>query len=244
MSDLSQSKEARLCDLFSRWEEKWRNERPGEKFFKDGIATEAVFESQRPRIAFVLKEPNDNFELRHYVYDPTADRGSSPNFWPNLSMWSYAVQEVYGGRPAKEVTFEAAEEWSKKTKLDYVSYINLKKSCENRPVSDLADIKDYVDTDWDFIREEIAIIAPDVLVFCGGKVFDKAVRPHLEKMRLQPAGSDIYGNGTIWLWTLPGRIVVRFHHPSQRRDTRRANFNELLHVLADLCQSKVQADLR
>ncbi len=76
-------------DLF----ESWRKRRP--ELVRDGIIDEASFQPHRPRILFVLKEPNDpgggGWDLRDFVRD-----GGRSQTWDNIARWVAGIENLPG----------------------------------------------------------------------------------------------------------------------------------------------------
>jgi len=200
-------------DLFVLWKEA----QPGyEPFCNDGILVEESWNTQRPKIAFVLKESNDGFhDIRGRGYWP-GPRGSSPLFWRNLNIWSYTVKKCFNGEP---LDFEEAR-GHKEDFVDHIAYVNLKKKAEYRSISNDADIQDYVDRDWPFIEKQLSLINPDVLFCCGTY---KYIKNHLQPDHL---GLGVYRS--------QGKIVVDFYHPSGRRVGYKRRFERLREMLKNL----------
>jgi hypothetical protein len=173
----------------------WQNVRPGYRpFSNDGILVEEAWRSASPKIAFLLKESNDNFwDIRGQAWGPS---GNSPRFWRNLAIWRYVVTSVLRGDEPSLETAKAVKE----VPLADIAYVNLKKKAECRPRSDPSDIQKYVDEDWSFLTRQIEIINPDVLFFCGTFRF---VRRKMPTVKL--------GEGVL---RVGNRIAVDFYHPS------------------------------
>jgi hypothetical protein len=195
----------------------WRDARPEYVHFSDdGILLDELWKIQKPRIAFVLKEPNDGFHnIRGRGYGPS---GSSPVFWRNINMWSYTVAQRFNGHA---VSFDEAVK-RKEDVVDDIAYINLKKWDQWRSVSNRRDIQGYVDRDWDFIWRQITLLEPDVLLCC-------ATYPFIEKrLRAQHLGLGVYATGRT--------IIIDFYHPSGRAGykTRFDRLNEMLNNLPSI----------
>jgi hypothetical protein len=176
----------------------WKEMRPEYKeFSNDGVLLEDVWKRQHPKIAFLLKEPNDDFyEIRGRSYGPG---GNSSRFWRNLNMWSYTVKQLFNGAA---VSFEDAQA-RKEDAVGHIAYINLKKKHESRSVADDADIQGYVERDWEFIAHQVRLIGPDVL-FCGGTY--KYIRGRLATTELR---DRLYRSSRL--------TIIDFYHPSCRK---------------------------
>jgi len=183
-----------IDELFS-W---WKHERPNyEPFSNDGILVEEAWQMASPKIAFILKESNDDFvDIRGQAWGPS---GNSPRFWRNLNIWKYVVTSLFHGEsPSLERAMVLKEE-----PLGDVAYVNLKKKAECKSTSYDPDISKYVEDDWSFLSRQIEIISPDVLFFCGTFRFVQA------KIEFTSIGQGVFRVG--------GQIAVDFFHPSCRK---------------------------
>jgi len=196
----------------------WRAERPEYvPFSDDGILIPLVWKAEKPKIAFILKESNDDFyDIRGKSHGPN---GNCTCFWRNINMWSYVLKQAINGNP---VTFEGAYE-RKEDVVGHVAYVNLKKYAQHRSVANDADIAAYVQRDWPFIDRQISLIGPDVLM-CGGTF--KYISGKLGVVQL---GDRLYKAG--------GTIVVDFHHPAYWQPGYQANFDYLCQILSKLPKS-------
>jgi hypothetical protein len=194
----------------------WKGMRPEyTEFSNDGILLEEVWVTQHPKIAFLLREPNNDFcEICGRSYEPRG--GNSKRFWRNLNMWSHTVKQFFNGAA---VTYASALE-RKEYRVGHIAYINVKKKNENRPVSDHADIQGYVDRDWEFIEHQIRLISPDVL-FCGGTY-------RYIRARLKPKPNDL-GDG---VYRSQDWMIIDFYHPSCRKSYKKT-FEVLSRMLMD-----------
>lgn len=199
--------------LFHEW-----RERRGKPFFSnDGILIQEAWERSSPKIAFLLKESNDQFyEIRGKAFKP-GPGSSSPLFWRNLNMWAYTVAQFYSGSTP---TFEEAYK-RKEDLLQHVAYVNLKKTAENRSRSVHSDLQAYVDEDWHLIERQLALINPDIIFCCGTYRY---VAKHL---RLAHLGNGVYRREDNQM------LVIDFYHPSAPMGYRRT-FDRLSQMLGGL----------
>jgi hypothetical protein len=175
----------------------WRSARPQYKpFCEDGILVEHEWKMASPKIAFLLKESNDDFvHIRGHRHGP---RGNSRLFWRNLRIWRYVIACHFSGL---QPTFAQAK-LEKELPLADVAYINIKKHCQHRSVSDNRDIQSYIMADWTFLERQIQIIAPEVLVCCG-------TFRYIRRERLRPA--HIAGSSTLTVVVSSSISHIRAH---------------------------------
>src|SRR5467141_1430461 len=119
----------------------WKRERlEYDLFCNDGILLPEVWKLEKPKLAFILKESNDDFcNIRGQAWDPK--KGNSPRFWRQINIWAFASKQFTIGEP---MSFDQACA-VKEVPVGHIAYINLKKRCECKPRSDHNDIQSYVD---------------------------------------------------------------------------------------------------
>lgn len=153
-----------LDALFTAWEA----ERPPHPYplCRDGVIDPDRFTQARPRVLFVLKEPSNNKveefgnDLRKWIVHPEANYSTT---WHNLGRWA----DAFAPRGAREA-WQQLEQWPwvPYGSLRHVAVMNLGKFTR-RPTADPAIINAYAARDAEFIRREIAIIDPHLIVACG-----------------------------------------------------------------------------
>jgi hypothetical protein len=204
----------------------WKAARPDyTQFSDDGVLRDEVWATQRPKIAFILKEPNDDFyKIRGCDYDPKC--GNSRVFWRNLNIWSYTVKQCFNGTP---ITFDEAKA-RKEDKVGHIAYVNLKKKYEEKDVgrtnSDDVDIQRYVDSDWEFIDKQLRLINPDVIFCCG------TYKYLASRLQADPLGDGLYRS--------QGKVVIDFCHPSTRFKSYRSTFEHLCKILKNLPSQSIR----
>ena len=185
------------------------------KVICDGIVDEKTFIAQEIKLLFLLKEVNGNMssggsidyenEGRDFI-DITRERaekqGDVPKNWKALCYWTYAIK--YPDR-----SFAKAEKCGKN--LLEVAIVNIKKT-PGKGTTDDKELNAAVKGYGDVIRDEISIIAPD-LVICGGTYeYAKKIygQPNEEK-------SDC-GAKSFFIESGTGKEIrfVEFVHPGAR----------------------------
>ena len=137
-------------ELFERWKKATQD-----KLILDGVMHAAKYLGSRRRLLFVLKEANyqgsEGWDLKDYVA-----QGEWANTWNNITRWTRAIhalpQDLSWGRLSKN--FEKAE---RAKTLSQIAFMNLNKRTGGTGTANWEAIKDAVNTDEDFIREQIAI---------------------------------------------------------------------------------------
>ena len=191
------TKTERLNALFAEWQEK----RPEEADFMclDGIVCEESYESTKPKLLFIAKEPNHpegpGFDFREWWCEEVKYA-----FSKRLCEWAYGV---WNGFPSLS-EFDEAE---KLEIIRSIAFMNLKK-VGGSSKADPQVIRGITERDKDFLRRQIKIIDPDVIV---GGIGDSSLWSLLfPRIEFQPSGFDI-GVACV------GHVrVIDFYHPSYR----------------------------
>jgi hypothetical protein len=160
---------ADLERLFLRWRAHWLENRVPDKFVPDGIGDEVAWAASAPRVLWVLREPNDasprsnEWDLRDFLRSPAwewTDQDRPGNLWPMIARCSYGIIH-------HPCTFRDADERYRTSGiLRRIAAMNIKKS----PGVDTvvwSELRRFAKLDAPFIREEIEIIDPTIIV-CGG----------------------------------------------------------------------------
>jgi hypothetical protein len=193
--------------------DEWMKARPDYEFVHDGILDESQYWKSEPRIGFLLKEGNDDFAniapiaIDSEGYGPN---GNSKTFWRYMSIWIYAISEIWNGRSGK---VENPKNIVKP--VNSIAYINIKKHIENRVASEYNDLLRYAKNDKEYLLRQINLINPHIIM-CGGTLYLLK-----EMVELKNIGERIYAYN--------GRLVIDFYHPSSRKGYE--TFNELRELL-------------
>lgn len=221
------TKTDRLNKLFTQWETMLPPEvRKG--FHRDGIVHEPTFEKQSDRILFVLAEPNSTGGN----YDKYLGQDLRPIYgqwkWTkscnqNVARWTRLLLD--GKSEASALSGEEADALNRRSAI-----MNLKKT-SGGGVADQAGIALFA---WEHrarLRQQIAIIAPTILVACG-KVVNRMLKPVLSDDALAVAPKDK-------VWRHENLVILPSFHPSLRNRTQTEDGLGLLQERA--CAARVGA---
>lgn len=157
--------EERERELFDEWA---RNYPSG--FYRDGVPNPECYLQTRTKCIFVLREANFAGEQKHYEFRNEL-RENPQAFWRQKVMpWCYGLAEANGSSDWESLWLRAREARKDHAKcIEYLSmfgYIQIKKS----PGSSTAkreELETAAQRDQAFIRRQIAIYQPDIIVACG-----------------------------------------------------------------------------
>ena len=202
--------------------EKWKQARPeyeveGKRFTIDGIADYDAWEKSKPKILFLLKENHDE------EYEPCWGITVDSKPWSlNIARWRQILIELFRDI-SKEISFEIVD---LPETIDDIAMVEVKKLNEGKKVSSNSDIMKYAKRDNKFLKEQIDLINPQV-VLCGntGDFYDIIYADDSsckESERLSPDLSKCA------CWKYHDRLIIDFYHPSTRSDARARELFEIL----------------
>ena len=196
-------KTRQLNQLFNRW----KRQRPAEAEYMclDGIISEEHYETAAPKILFIAKEPNDPrgeaFDFREWW----CNEGPSYAFSWRLCQWTYGI---WNGFPPLAQFDEEADTLNI---MRSIAFMNLKKVGGGNQ-ADRQEISRFTERDQAFLRRQIRIIDPDIIVGgIGERSLWSMLFPGIE---FQPSGFDI---GVAYVAINENEVpVIDFYHPSYR----------------------------
>ena len=141
--------------LFSEWQEK----RKYNDFIKDGVFCEEEYVKQPLKILYVLKEANWNGSVNLCEWILSEPKSGYWRTWNNIARWTKALIE--GGEYPQYVSKTDKSYWVKK-----IAFLNLKK-VGGGAKANKDEISEYAIRDKKFIKEQILLYNPDVIICCG-----------------------------------------------------------------------------
>lgn len=199
-------------ELFARWiaarpdycqDDSW--------FSRDGIVRAQLnfdsWEKQIPKILFLVKEDWSGFSP---VDDPFLVKNS---FGLNVARWRYLLIEYfrnYKNNPKCDILFPDKNRELILAELTDIAVVEIKKKAEEKTVSPYKLILQYAADDASFLREQIDLINPDI-VLCGNtnEAYSDFIYGDDEWTKISE-----YENRS--LFRHGNRLVIDFFHPSCR----------------------------
>ena len=205
---------AEMESLFQEWEA--AHKRKGYKrFIRDGIVSPEVWYGQpTPKICYLLKEARRDVEGYNLVEDLQA---SVPwQMRKKVAVWTEAIFQAFGN--GKEYDQERIQA-NIQQNINRIAVINVKKS-NGQSKSDYQELEKYAKEDRAFLRRELDIINPDIIV-CG-------YTSHCLRVIL---GDDWKNNKTDMTlfgeWN--GKMVIDYYHPASKYP-HRVNYYALMSI--------------
>lgn len=195
------SKSEQLEQLFIEWEyaqenepdSSWKLTQGGENitkshFRRDGIIDEAVFSKEKRKVLFISNEPNDN--------DYSAKSNLKPN---NIDDYRKYYETGYDGWKGKMRERTSAiykvvagieiNEMSYSNAAIHYAVMDLNKR-GGGAAAKVERIQEYCKYYKEFIKKEIEIINPDVIVWLGTNTYDKKL--HIKYLGAKQIADKIY----------------------------------------------------
>lgn len=186
--------------------EQWEKCRP--QFVRDGIVDEKKYQNSKPRLLFVLKEVNDEggggWNLCELLV--TANRAQT---WNNLARWIKGIKNL--PEPMDWKDLEIITQEIRADALSYGAFMNIKKSPGGH-TADGNEVERIGLEDAEFIKEQISIYDPNLIICCGS-----AVGSTLEKIYdIKQSAWKITRRG-VWYSKLgSGAWLIWYSHPEAR----------------------------
>lgn len=191
-----------INDLYKRWQDaRLDYNKELSEFTKDGILNAKVnydfWLKRTPKILFILKEAH--VENYHHYGEQDLTNNFKGRLGTNLARWRYLLIEA----KKNNANIEYPEN-PDITELTDIAIINVKKKNEGKTTSNPADIRKYTQDDKDFLREEIELINPDIIL-CGHTMDSYKIIYEQEKF------TELALN---FCSKHKERLIIDFYHPS------------------------------
>ena len=194
-----------LEELFYEWKENYSKK--GLDFIKDGIPCPEVFEKEKQKVLFILKEANDknsNDQLPSYSEYASGEKDNFKNKGIKIRL-----AEMY-----KVIT---DQKLSNAEAIKRIAFLNLKK-VGGESVSTPSNISKFASEDRNSIIREINIINPDFIVCCGCfSIFYKHFilgKKSADKSNWRKYVNHLSTNVVLWKSENKEIKIIDMYHPS------------------------------
>jgi len=206
------SKTELLNNLFDEWEGS-KPEYKG-KFVRDGIINEELFTKVQPKILFIAKEPNN----------PNQKPGDFREWWKKecTDKILYRMAEWIYGLLHKFPQYEDINEDKRHELIQNIAFMNIEKTGGDSRSKNNKIIR-HLEMNLDFLRKQIDIISPDIIV--TGTGFLKKVREDLFENTLFESDCNIY------IGKYKNSKIIDYYHPSSRTLTAEAYYYLLRKII-------------
>ena len=211
--------------LLKDWKEKYKKLKGDEiSFTQDGPVDWVVWETQKPKILFLLKEAFDDG-------NPTMAKATG-NFAKNILSWKYVLQKLYNDING-QINFDdvIVSEEIYREQIKEIAFVEVKKLDENNHRSSNDTINCFALQDRLFLQEQIELINPHIILCCytidaydtiSGGVEENTL---INKEKIESCGC----------YPHEGRLIIDFYHPS-RHPSFRMTDEQLFTLLCKIVQ--------
>lgn len=203
-----------LDALMKEWSESHR-QRKWTTFISDGVVNENKYLTSRPKICFFLKEAYSKEPAGDWSLTEWLSEGAMTRMWSTVAEWTYGLTHTTSSSIPHRPQLSAAE---KTELLQSIAIVNVKKS-NGAVQSDYHDLLQYADADREFLKRELSILKPDIIV-CGN---NSSMLRLLYGATIQQNGK-VSSNGDIdyafmnknGYALLGNQIILDFYHPANQ----------------------------
>lgn len=196
------SKSEQLEQLFIEWEyaqenepdSSWKLTQGGENitkshFRRDGIIDEAVFSKEKRKVLFISNEPNDNNYSAKSIIKPNNIDDYQKYYDTGDDDWKGKMRErtsaIY-----KVVAGIEINEMSDSDAAIHYAVMDLNKRGGGADIKDGVHIQAYCKYYKEFIRKEIEIINPDIVIWLSAKTYDANL--HIKYLGAKKIENKVY----------------------------------------------------
>ena len=198
---------------FAKWRQQTRT--AIKTFHADGIVHEPTYANAQVKLCFLMKEPNnpakDDFGAKFDFREWWRDEPIKGAFTARIAEWSYGL---LNGFPPYDELWNVDEGPAIQEVRKAVALVNVKKSGGGGS----SEFKQFMRSLGasekqqailaELVREELRIIAPDVVIM--GLTWSKLRDLLFPDVKWRPSGYDV----EVGEWE--GRTLIDFYHPSSR----------------------------
>lgn len=221
-----------LDELFKIWKKEEIHK--DKVFVSDGIVNPDVWNSSEyKKILFILKEAygnkNNDWSLTKWLVECE----KHPKMWKRIVEWTYGINYTTASE-IKEYYPSIYDE--NKELIKSIAVMNLKKS-NGKSHTDMSELGEYAKADSDFIKQQIKLISPNVIV-CGYTLSTLDKNVYDGKIKYDKNCDD-------WFYftnefTGKETLVIDYYHPAARKGNKRKKYNRL----AECCQKALLSKIK
>jgi hypothetical protein len=180
----------------------WAEECPG--LIRDGMVNPKQYVNSKIKILYLLKEVNggSDWDLREFLRD-----GGRKQTWNNIARWTEGINSIPDEIPWNKLENITDEE--RKEILQQICVVNVKKTAGSYTADEKL-IRQAAGKDAAYLRRQIELYAPDMIICCG----TEWTYWH-EIMKMEPDWKQ--SSRGIWYFIEnTNRVVISYSHPEAR----------------------------
>ena len=189
----------------------WAASRPN--FSPDGLINPNQYLQSKPRILFVLKEPNtknrEAIDLKNFIKNGSYGRRST---WDNITRWIHGIRNLEKEFSWKELNKKFLTVEKKMEILQTACYMNLKKS-PGGYTSNEENLWTIAENDKRYLNRQLNLYEPELVISCGQVVTEILIEIIDD---LKEKKWFITSRGIRYFKFGENRIFIAFAHPEAR----------------------------
>ena len=207
--------------------EEWKRKR--EKFIPDGIVDEQCYQNSHLKVLYILKEVNGG---NGWVLTKFLKEGGRASTWNNITRWQYGITNI-----EKEIRWGDVETISneiRKSQLKNIAIMNLKKEPGGAKAIS-KQIWSYASEDNEFLKKQIQIYSPDIIVCCGtGEIVkDLELVEKFDKWNKSNHGEPLIRYYKT-VNQSKSRIIIDYYHPAYYGKSTKELFYPLYKTIKEI----------
>lgn len=212
-------------ELFARWKKEGKRN----KFIPDGIIDEQSYLNSQLKVLYILKEVNggENWDLAKFL-----EEGGRAKTWNNVTRWQHGITNI-----EKEIRWGDIAAISKETRrnqLKNIAVINLKKE-PGKAKAIAKHILTYAIEDIKYLKEQIQIYSPDIIICCGTGEIVKELEL-IEKF--DKWDNSKHGEPLIKFYRTKNQtksqLIINYYHPAYYGKSTKELFYPLYKTIKDI----------
>lgn len=202
-----------LASLMREWSESHRIQ--GMKnFISDGAVNADTYQNCCPKIAFFLKEAYSREDNCNWSLTEWLNSGALTRMWSTVSEWTYGIRNTTETiiPPKPQLANEEKTKW-----LQTIAVVNVKKS-NGESCSSYEDLLQYTKNDILYLKRELEILAPDIIV-CGNNssmlraIYESSIQDNIVHTDSCIDCEFMRKNGYA---IIRNQIILDFYHPANQ----------------------------
>lgn len=191
---------------------KWETEDGGKTYYGKSRGNEnTLWFNAEKRVLFLLKDTNNNPNHDMREFSPGGNDRSIAFHYKNIAYWFFGLLSFQENKVAPE--FKKLDFWKDVFPLfDTQPYaiVNCKKESGGSNLSNVT-LKEHMELYVDFIKEEIEILDPDIIVCGGGQ---SAIKNFVKEHVYTDIEKISNNNNWIYYSKKSNKVVIDSYHPS------------------------------
>lgn len=202
-----------IASLMDEWAE-FHKDKGLNCFISDGAVNADAYQKSNPKIVFFLKEAYSKNNDENWSLTDWLNGGAMTKMWSTVSEWTYGIRNTTSSTIPQKPRLTRGE---KIDLLKTIAIVNVKKS-NGKSTSTYADLLNFVKSDLLYLKKELEILSPDIIVCGNNSSLLRAIYgANIQKDKVDSTGlidADFMRQNGYAL--IDNHIIVDFYHPANQ----------------------------